>query len=507
MYRQRQPNKTVICRRAAKAVIVTGMMFSLLAGCQGGPVSPPVQTAGLPAPSPSVAPVQPPPTNSETVQDNEDIVANLIESIETEEKEQTQILPAPAAEIATASTGRAPQIETEQNDRKKLAEQALNAALSLLKAKQPKAASPAGPYQLEDKSSGQLRIGLLLPFSGDYSSLGRDIASGAEMALFQMGDHQIELLYFDTQASGRAEQAAREAVAAQTDIVIGPLFTQSAAQARTILGGAGIAMLSLSNNSQAAAPGQWVLGYLPEQQIDYLLGHAMAQNKTRIAVLAAEDAFGQRLSAHAVMRLSTLGLSPAEVMILPPERLADEDSLKQAIKSFSRYSSVPDENAPLPAPAYDALILAGGPDFILRVAPVLAFYDMDPDRVTYLGTDLWARAELLAEPSLQGALVTQATQPASDEFETRYQGLFQKPSNNMARMGFDAFALIAVTKQTRSAAAGSAEDDSLFIDWRASLIRQEGFTGLSGRFNLLPDGKNQRFYEIRQIRDRQLIAH
>ena len=40
---------------------------------------------------------------------------------------------------------------------------------------------------------------------------------------------------------------------------------------------------------------QWVLGYLPEQQIDHLLGHAIAQNRTKIAIFASEDMFGQRL--------------------------------------------------------------------------------------------------------------------------------------------------------------------------------------------------------------------
>ena len=155
----------------------------------------------------------------------------------------------------------------------------------------------------------------------------------------------------------------------------------------------------------------------------------------------------------------------------------------------------------MPEPAYDALILAGNPDFILRVAPVLSYYDMDPSRVMYLGTDLWARPELLAEPSLQGAVITQALLPASPEFEKRFQSLFDKPTNHLVKMGFDAFALVAITHQ----GAASARSNQT-IDWRASLIRDEGFSGLSGRFNLLPDGQNQRYYEIRTLIDNQLVA-
>ncbi|MEC7246407.1 MAG: hypothetical protein VXW06_05700, partial [Pseudomonadota bacterium] len=248
-------------------------------------------------------------------------------------------------------------------------------------------------------------------------------------------------------------------------------------------------------------PGQWVLGYLPEQQIDHLLGHAIAQNRTKIAILASEDMFGQRLLSHTQNRLASFGLTAAEWMTLPQPVLADEASLRQAVQQFTRYQKPDPENPQLPEPAYDALILAGNPDFILRVAPVLSYYDMDPSRVMYLGTDLWARPELLAEPSLQGAVITQALQPASPEFEKRFQSLFDKPTNHLVKMGFDAFALVAITHQ----GAASARPNQT-IDWRVGLIRDEGFSGLSGRFNLLPDGQNQRYYEIRTLIDNQLVA-
>ena len=70
------------------------------------------------------------------------------------------------------------------------------------------------------------------------------------------------------------------------------------------------------------------------------------------------------------------------------------------------------------------------------------------------------------------------------------------------RLGFDAFALIALTKQEMAqkvAGLASTEINSRDIDWRASLIRKQGFQGFSGQFNLLPDGRNQRQYELFQI--------
>ena len=225
----------------------------------------------------------------------------------------------------------------EDQGRSQLAEQALNAALGLLKTKRPEAKQPVQPFSLPEKQDTRLRIGLLLPLSGDYAGLGQDIAGGAEMALFQVNDPDMDIVFFDTAGGVQAEQAAREAVASEVDIVVGPLFTASVRKARPILAASAIPVLALSNNIESASPGNWVLGYLPEQQIDHLLGYAVSENKTRVAILASEDAFGQQVLSHAVSRLSQFGLQPLQTSLLTPAILSDEDSLKQAIKAFSRY--------------------------------------------------------------------------------------------------------------------------------------------------------------------------
>ena len=383
-----------------------------------------------------------------------------------------------------------------------LAEDALNAALGLLKSKENPLSIHPRTFLPAYKPAGHLRVGLLLPLSGEFKKLGEDIASGVEMALFQLGHDSMELFYFDTQAGKSAAEASIDAIATDVDIVIGPLFTGSAVQTRNLLGVHGIPALSLSNNVNAAGPGHWVLGYVPEQQIDYLLGHVLGHDKTRIAILASEDRFGQRLLSHSQMRLASLGMAPAEVMILGPRQVADDESLREAIQKFSHYEEPPEdvkeEEYELPPPAYDALIIAGETPFILRTVPVLSFYDLGPERVTYLGTDLWARTELTAEPSLQGSLVTKAVIP-EHEFDTNWRQYFRRPPSEMVRLGYDAMAVISLVHKQQKLGGGRT-------DWRANLINEQGFSGVSGRFNLLPDGQNQRVYDIFMLSNNRLRA-
>ena len=468
------------------SMCVTTILVCALSACQQ--VAPSLQTQA------TLSPVSERPNAGSEQQSEPDIVGDLIAEVEEQNSTEDQNLEIAAIRPADPLP--------EDQARNELAEQALNAALGLLKTKRPEAKQPVKPFSLPEKQDTRLRICLLLPLSGEYATLGQDIAGGAEMALFQVNDPDIDIVFFDTAGGRQAEQAAREAIASEVDIVVGPLFTASVRRARPILAASSVPVLALSNNISSASPGNWVLGYLPEQQIDHLLGYAVSQNKTRVAILASEDAFGQQVLSHATARLSQFGLQPLQTTLLSPAILSDEDSLKQAIKAFSRYQEPTDDTDVLPPSAYDVLILAGGPEFILRTAPVLSFYDLDPSRVTYLGTDLWSRGDLVAEPSLQGSIITQATLPASEGFEKQWQSVFKRPSNTLARLGFDAFALIAITKQELS--QNSDQRNQSPIDWRASLIREQGFAGFSGQFKLLPDGRNQRQYQLYLITQNQL---
>ncbi|MEC7189957.1 MAG: hypothetical protein VXW18_02565, partial [Pseudomonadota bacterium] len=99
-----------------------------------------------------------------------DIVGNLIDQVEEEQITQIE-------EVALVANR--PAVSLPVDDvRSRLAEEALNAALGLLKTNQPRDLSPAQSFSLPQKSVNKLRIGFLLPFSGNFKNLGRDIAGG-----------------------------------------------------------------------------------------------------------------------------------------------------------------------------------------------------------------------------------------------------------------------------------------------------------------------------------------
>ena len=408
-----------------------------------------------------------------TDQNTDDVINNIIWKI------QSEVARKPSEPEAKVPEGQDPS----------LADDALEAAFALLaqKAKPGAATLPEREWSAK-KAEGVTRIALLLPVTGVYQKMGDELRKGAELALFTARNPTVELMVFDTMGGQRGRRAAEEAVAAESDIMIGPLFSDAVAEARAVAGAANIPMLLLSNNALVASSGSWLMGYLPAPQLDLLLGYAIADGRQRFAIIAEDSAFGKRLATHAQRRLVQSGFPAEDSMVLREQALDSEDLLKRAIRKFSRYvAPVEDEVVAERPPVFDALIFAGGAQFALRTAPVLAYYDLGSDAVMYLGNAQWNQRQILSEPSLQKGLFAFRPSNTDDQFVAKWTAVWPDRPGLLSRLSFDAVALAEVL---------AGKDRS---KWQKELLSSLGFNGFSGAFRFLPGGRNVRAFELRQI--------
>ena len=408
-----------------------------------------------------------------TEQNTDDVINSIIWKI------QSEVARKPAQPEPKIPEGQDPSLTRD----------ALEAAFALLAQK----GVPSSKVELqrdwsEKKAVGVTRVALLVPLSGPYATLGSELRRGAELALFSANNPALELLVFDTAGGNKAREAALSAVSAETDIIIGPLFTKAVTEARNVAESAGVPMLLLSNNAQATSQGSWLMGYVPEQELDLLIDHAIATGRNRFAIIAENTVYGNRLASHAQFRLRQKGVPPRDTMVLRKEALTSEDLLKRAIRNFARYVEAADgETKQKTPPVFDALIFAGDAEFALRTAPVLAYYDLAGNDVLYLGNTQWNQSRLLMEPSLQGGLF--ASRPSADDtmFGKKWSAVWADRPGLLARLSFDAVALAGVL---------SSKDRAR---WRDELLSDVGFKGVSGAFRFLPGGANLRAFELRQI--------
>ena len=393
------------------------------------------------------------------------------------------------------------QIPTDSKDeRTKLEKVALEAAFEMLARRaEPSQTTPKSQTGEKEKNGKMLetstfKIGLLVPLTGPFSHLGNTISAGSELAFFKMRNAEIELLYFDTSGGKNAVEAANDAISNNVDVVIGPLFSESVSAVKPLLKASNIPILSFSNNIDVAEQGVWVLGYLPEQQISQLVDFAVARGKQNFGILSSNSQLGNKITNAAINQLEEYGLSARTVSKLTNISQMEQDELLRQIKIFTKYVDTSKDQLTLPPPAFDTVIIAGDTDFILQVAPILSYYDLGPDRALFVGIDKWNKPKLLNEPSLQNALLTLPKRPAEEKFRKVWQAEFTFESNDLAKIAFDATALVIATAKINSSTPLSDE-----------LISQPGFIGFSGQFKMSKSGLTERIFEIKEISDNLLV--
>ena len=137
----------------------------------------------------------------------------------------------------------------------------------------PAAVAPAPPMALVTLPEppirgGPAKVGLLAPLTGTDGALGADLQDAAELALFDVGQTDLELLPRDTgDQPAKAQDAARSAMSAGAELLLGPLYGRAAAAVGPVANAGGVRVISFSNDTSVAQPGVYILGFRPEEQV------------------------------------------------------------------------------------------------------------------------------------------------------------------------------------------------------------------------------------------------
>lgn len=368
---------------------------------------------------------------------------------------------------------------------------------------------------------GEAKVALLVPLSGRAAAVGQAIVNAAEMALFELSGPGFQLVVKDTGGTPEgAAAAAQEAVLEGAQLILGPLFATSARAAAPVALGGVVPLLSFSNDVTLAQDGVFVLGITPDSQIDRVVGYAVSQGRTRFALLAPENSYGQASLVALRRALARHGGFMASTIFYPPgttdvsaqvQVLADYNARRAALLAERRrLSTFNDEQSKaelerlmeletLGDVEFDSVLIPAGGRELLLVAPLLPFYDVDPDTVQFLGTMLWDDVALGTEPSLTGAWFATPDRRSWEAFSRRYQSLFGEAPPRVASLGYDGTALAAVLTRQAEAAGQAVIFDSL------SLTQAEGFAGVDGIFRFRPDGTAERGLSVQELQRGEII--
>ena len=144
----------------------------------------------------------------------------------------------------------------------------------------------------------------------------------------------------------------------------------------------------------------------------------------------------------------------------------DDEISKNALKKIQKFETIGNVD-------FTHLIL---PDYgirLLEIAPLLPFYDVDPNKVQFIGTGVWDDELFFDEPSLQGAIFSGIEKNKRDQFINDYFDIYQDHPIRTATIPFDLMGIISYII-----------DSNLSVEETHSLLNDNSikFDGIDGKF-------------------------
>jgi branched-chain amino acid transport system substrate-binding protein len=324
--------------------------------------------------------------------------------------------------------------------------------------------------------SGEVRTALILPFSasGNAGLAAQAMKNAAEMALADFNPTNIQLLIKDDAGTTQgAYTAAQQALDEGAEIILGPPFAHSVGQVGQLARARGVPVIAFSTDANVAARGIYLLSFLPESDVDRIVGYAMQRGKRSFAALVPDNPYGTVVQAAFQQTVARQG---GRVVAL--ERYStDQQQTQQAVARVAQAAA-----------QADAIFIPDGSD--AGVIEALTQGGVDPRRVQFLGTGLWTDdPQIVANRALQGAWFAAPEPQGYRNFANRYRSRFGRDPLRNATLAYDAVALVAALIKTQGA--------QRFTE--PVLTSPSGFSGIDGIFRFRADGTSDRGLAVLRV--------
>ncbi len=347
----------------------------------------------------------------------------------------------------------------------------------------------------EDLSRGAIpadaptvKVALLVPLTGEVASVGNSLFDAATLALYDsylnVPSNQIhaQLIVMPKNTgvtTTEIKKSAQEAIEQGATFVIGPVFSQSVSAVKPILKEKKIGIISFSNNKAVAEPGVYTFGFLPEQQVERIAEYAYLNKLQRVALLAPNDAYGEKVR----VTLSEIYLKKGGQIAAMELYAPSQNNIDAAVSRIAgAYNNSPEDRR------FQAIFIADGGNQIRNILKAIHKNNLNLKKIKILGTGIWDDEALTKISDLDGAWFPSSPPELFDNFSSRFNTTYGYKPVRLAGLAYD-----AVTIAAQIAISGNTINS-------ASLTDPRGFnTPASGLVRLLPSGYSDRKLAIMEI--------
>ena len=141
---------------------------------------------------------------------------------------------------------------------------------------------------------------------------------------------------------------------------------------------------------------------------------------------------------------------------------------------------------------FEALIIfAQNFQEVSNFSSILPYYDVDPKKVQYIGSSLWAKNLSLKEPGLDNGYFASLDIDNWRKFENMYLEIFNSKPHSLAALSYDIVGLISNLHQDKN---------NFTIE---KLHNSNGFIGINGWFKMTSNGNVSRQPKIYKIKNQK----
>ena len=307
-------------------------------------------------------------------------------------------------------------------------------------------------------SKSELKIGAILPLSGDHELLGNNIYQSILITIFELKNLNIKIIPLDTQSSkAGAINAFRQGMNKKVDLFVGPIFYDTLNEIKNIEGFKEKLFISYSNREENIFPNVINFGVNLSSQINSLV--KLFQNNEQFIFFGDNSSFTKKvLEKSKKFKSKTsdvvfykdfkdIGNQTKKVTnyeernkkhleeIKKLEQI--EDNLdEKLIESMKKHDTKEKVN-------FKKVFVSSFNDELISSISYFDFYDANYKDVQFVTLNLWFDNKYLKEPSLENLIFPSINLNGYKELNQKYKKNFGRNIYHLETLSFDIIPLVS----------------------------------------------------------------
>ena len=306
-------------------------------------------------------------------------------------------------------------------------------------------------------SSDKIKIGLIVPLSGEYSEIGNSIIKSVRLAINTIDNDNIEIIPKDTRSNPiDSLRVSKQLYENGVRIVIGPVFNESTKYLDEIKD---ITFLSFTNKIKENPSNVISAGVNAISQINtikkftkinglersiFLIPKVDYRNEIELAIKKTNFKLKDKFIYDQDPTLLTKQIEKITRYRIRKQNLEDEIKRleKSNINNKEKRIAKLKKRDTLGFINFDSVIIADFDESLKSVATSLLYTDISSKRITYITLNQWFDKSLLKEISLQPIYFPSINKENYEDFIYEYYNSYNSKPNQLSFLSYDLIGLI-----------------------------------------------------------------